>query len=30
MANFMLGQGRIDFQKVRAAMDDIQFSGWIK
>lgn len=27
---FMLGQGRIDFQKVRAAMDDIQFSGWIQ
>ncbi len=26
---FMLGHGRIDFQKVRAAMDDIQFSGWI-
>ena len=26
---FMLGQGRIDFRKVRAAMDDIQFSGWI-
>jgi len=27
---FMLGQGRIDFQKVRAAMDEIQFSGWIQ
>lgn len=27
---FMLGQGRIDFQKVRAALDDIQFSGWIQ
>ena len=26
---FMLGHGRIDFQKVRAAMDDIGFSGWI-
>jgi L-ribulose-5-phosphate 3-epimerase len=28
--NFMLGQGRIDFQKVREAMDDIGFSGWIQ
>ena len=28
--NFMLGQGRIDFQKVREAMDDISFSGWIQ
>ena len=27
---FMLGQGRIDFQKVREAMDDIHFSGWIQ
>jgi len=27
---FMLGQGRIDFQKVRAAMDDIEYSGWIQ
>ena len=27
--DFMLGHGRIDFQKVREAMDDIQFSGWI-
>jgi sugar phosphate isomerase/epimerase len=27
---FMLGQGRIDFQKVREAMDDIQFGGWIQ
>jgi sugar phosphate isomerase/epimerase len=26
---FMLGQGRIDFRKVREAMDDIAFSGWI-
>jgi L-ribulose-5-phosphate 3-epimerase len=25
-----LGQGRIDFQKVRRAMDDIEFSGWIQ
>lgn len=28
--NYMLGQGRIDFQKVRDAMDDIGFSGWIQ
>lgn len=28
--NFMLGQGRIDFQKVRAAMDDIAYTGWIQ
>jgi sugar phosphate isomerase/epimerase len=28
--DFMLGQGRIDFRKVRAAMDDINFSGWIQ
>ena len=27
---FMLGQGRIDFQKVREAIDDIGFSGWIQ
>jgi sugar phosphate isomerase/epimerase len=26
---FMLGQGRIDFNKVREAMDDIAFGGWI-
>jgi len=26
----MLGKGRIDFQKVRRAMDDIEFSGWIQ
>jgi sugar phosphate isomerase/epimerase len=26
---FMLGQGRVDFQKVRAAMDDIGYRGWI-
>lgn len=25
---FMLGQGRIDFRKVRAAIDDIGYSGW--
>ena len=29
-AKFMLGQGRIDFRKVRAAMDEINFSGWIQ
>jgi sugar phosphate isomerase/epimerase len=28
--NFMLGQGRIDFQKVRQAMDDIDYRGWIQ
>ena len=27
---YMLGQGRIDFAKVRRAMDDIQYSGWIQ
>ena len=26
----MLGQGRIDFKKVRKAMDDIGYSGWIQ
>jgi sugar phosphate isomerase/epimerase len=26
---FMLGQGRVDFKKVREAMDEIDFSGWI-
>lgn len=26
----MLGKGRIDFQKVRRAMDDVEFSGWIQ
>jgi sugar phosphate isomerase/epimerase len=26
----MLGAGRIDFHKVRRAMDDIRFSGWIQ
>lgn len=25
----MLGQGRIDFKKVRKALDDIEYSGWI-
>lgn len=29
-ANFMLGQGRIDFKKVREAMDAINFTGWIQ
>jgi sugar phosphate isomerase/epimerase len=28
--NFMLGQGRIDFHKVREAMDDIDYRGWIQ
>jgi L-ribulose-5-phosphate 3-epimerase len=28
--NFMLGQGRIDFHKVRQAMDDIEYRGWIQ
>ncbi len=28
--NFMLGQGRIDFHKVRLAMDDINYRGWIQ
>jgi sugar phosphate isomerase/epimerase len=27
---FMLGQGRIDFKAVRAAMDDIEYRGWIQ
>ncbi len=27
---YMLGQGRIDFKKVRAAMDDIDYRGWIQ
>ncbi len=26
---FMLGQGRIDFKKVRRAIDQIEYSGWI-
>ena len=26
----MLGKGRIDFQKVRRAMDDVEYSGWIQ
>ena len=26
----LLGQGKVDFQKVRAAMDDINYTGWIQ
>jgi L-ribulose-5-phosphate 3-epimerase len=26
----ILGQGRIDFKKVRKAIDDIEYSGWIQ
>ena len=29
-AGFMLGQGRIDFKKVRKALDKIEYSGWIQ
>jgi sugar phosphate isomerase/epimerase len=29
-ANHMLGQGRIDFKKVREAIDKIDYSGWIQ
>lgn len=29
-AKSRLGQGRIDFRKVRAAMDEINYSGWIQ
>lgn len=28
-ANFRLGRGRIDFRKVRAVLDKINFNGWI-
>jgi sugar phosphate isomerase/epimerase len=28
-ANFRLGQGRLDFRKVRHALDKIEYSGWI-
>ena len=28
-ANFRLGRGRIDFRKVRDALDKIEYSGWI-
>jgi L-ribulose-5-phosphate 3-epimerase len=27
---FLLGQGRVDFKKVRAAMDEIGYSGWMQ
>lgn len=27
---YMLGKGRIDFAKVRAAIDDIEYRGWIQ
>jgi sugar phosphate isomerase/epimerase len=27
---YMLGQGRIDFKKVRKALDQIEYSGWIQ
>jgi sugar phosphate isomerase/epimerase len=27
---FMLGQGRVDFNKVRRAMDDINYRGWMQ
>jgi L-ribulose-5-phosphate 3-epimerase len=26
----LLGHGKVDFHKVRAAMDDIEYSGWIQ
>ena len=26
----LLGQGKVDFKKVRAALDDISYSGWIQ
>jgi sugar phosphate isomerase/epimerase len=29
-ADYMLGQGRIDFHKVREAMDAIEYRGWIQ
>lgn len=28
--NFMLGAGRVDFKKVRAAVDEIDYRGWIQ
>jgi L-ribulose-5-phosphate 3-epimerase len=28
--NFMLGAGRVDFRKVREAMDEIGYRGWIQ
>lgn len=27
---YLLGQGKIDFQKARKAIDDIQYEGWIQ
>ncbi len=27
---FLLGQGKVDFQKVRAAIDDIGYRGWMQ
>jgi L-ribulose-5-phosphate 3-epimerase len=27
---FLLGEGRVDFQKVRAALDDIGYAGWVQ
>jgi L-ribulose-5-phosphate 3-epimerase len=27
---FLLGQGRVDFKKVRAVMDEIGYSGWMQ
>ena len=27
---FLLGQGRVDFSQVRAAMDDIEYAGWVQ
>jgi sugar phosphate isomerase/epimerase len=26
----LLGQGKVDFQKVRAALDDIGYRGWVQ
>ena len=26
----LLGQGKVDFQKVRAALDDIRYRGWVQ
>lgn len=27
---YLLGQGKVDYEKVRAALDDIGYSGWIQ
>ena len=27
---FLLGEGRIDFARLRAALDDIGFHGWVQ